>query len=130
MADLFENQRFCLYCKSILKGRSDKKYCNLKCKNSYNNPIYRERQKIFKLEEKKLHKNRAALKMFYELSQDEKFIQIRPLFQEGFDPKYYIGTLRLNDTGETIYLVYDYAFLYDEELEIKIFYNEGGFYDI
>ena len=29
--------RFCAYCAAPLSGRADKKYCNLKCKNSYNN---------------------------------------------------------------------------------------------
>jgi hypothetical protein len=129
MADLFENQQLCKFDKSILKGRSDKLFCNLKCKNAYNNLINRNREKIFKPYGKKLHKNYKALRMFYEFSQDEVFIQIRPLFQQGFDPCFYIGTLKLNDTGEIIYLVYDYAFLYDKELGIKIFYNEGGFYN-
>lgn len=127
MADLFENQRRCMYCKSILKGRSDKKFCNIECKNAYNNPIYRERQKIFKPVEKELHKNHAALEMFYELSHGEKFIQIRPLFQQGFDPRFYIGTMKLSAAGEFVYLVYNYSFLYDQKLGIKIFYHEGGF---
>ena len=130
MDDLFKDQMRCLYDKIILKGRSDKKFCNIKCKNDYHNPINRKQNLIFKRDQDKLHKNHKALKMFYDLSQDEVFIQIRPLFQQGFDPCFYIGTLKLNDTGEIIYLVYDHAFLYDKELGIKIFYNEGGFYNI
>jgi len=130
METLFENQKRCQYCKNILEGRSDKKFCNVKCKNDYNNPRNREREQKFKHDKYKLRKNHKALKMYYELSMDEAFIQIRPLYQQGFDPCFYIGTLKLNDTGEIIYLVYDYAFLYDEKSGIKIFYNEGGFHDI
>jgi hypothetical protein len=130
MEDLFENQRRCMSDKVILKGRADKKFCNIKCKNDYHNSINRELQKIFKPDEKKLRKNHSVLKMFYELSHGEEFIQIRPLYQEGFYPRYYIGTMKLNATGEIVYLVYDYAFLYDQKLGIKIFYYEGGFYNI
>jgi len=130
MGNLFENQRCCMYCKSILKGRSDKKYCNLKCKNAYSNPINREREKIFKSDEKKLHKNHETLKMFYELSHGEVFIQIRPLYQQGFDPRFYTGTLDSKNAEGTVYIIYDYAFLYDQKQGIIVFYDKGGFHNI
>lgn len=115
---------------AILKGRSDKKYCNLKCKNAFSNPKYKERQKIFKPDEKQLQKNYAILKMFYPISEDEEYVPIKLLYQQGFNPRYYIGTLKLNATGGNVYIVYDYAFLCDKESSIKIFHNEGGFRNI
>jgi hypothetical protein len=129
MEDLFKDQKRCLFDKTVIKGRSDKKFCSLKCKNSYNNQINRDREKVFDLYEKRLHKNHGVLKMFYELSKDEKFIQITPLYQYGFNPRYYIGTMKYIPTGEIVHIVYDYAFLYDPKQEIKIFYHEGGFHN-
>ena len=119
-----------MYCKSNLKGRSDKKYCNTTCKNAYSNPKYRERQKIFKHDEKQLHKNHEVLQMFYELSYGEEFIQIRPLYQQGFDPRFYIGTLDSKNAEETVYIIFDFAFLFDKKFGIKIFYDKGGFHNI
>ncbi len=29
--------QICLYCKETLKGRSDKKFCNVQCKSDYHN---------------------------------------------------------------------------------------------
>jgi hypothetical protein len=130
MEEQFENQRFCLYNKVILKGRSDKKFCNLKCKNAYNNPIYREQQKVFIEDEKRLHKNRAVLKKFYEFSNGEEFIQIRPLYQQGFDPRFYTGTLDSKNAEGNVYIIYDYAFLFDQKQGIIIFYDKGGFHNI
>jgi hypothetical protein len=118
-----------MFCKSILKGRSDKKFCNIDCKNSYNNPINRERERTFKVTEKRLRKNHSALKMFYEFSQDEKFLPIKQLYQQGFDPQFYTGTFTLNDSGETVYMVYDFAFLIDQKLGIKIYNDEKFFRD-
>jgi hypothetical protein len=130
MEDLFKDQKRCIFDKAIIIGRSDKKFCCLKCKNSHNNQINRERAKVFKLDEKMLHKNHGVLKMFYELSEDEKFIDINPLFRQGFDPRYYIGILNVIATGETLYIVYDYGFIYDQKFGLKIFHNEGGFFNI
>ena len=125
-----ENQKRCQCNDLILKGRSDKKFCNTKCKNDYHNLINRKQELIFKHDKSNLQKNYKALKMYYEHSKGKDFIQIRPLLQEGFDPRFYIGTMILKNTGETVYLVYDYAFFYDQKLGIKIFYQDGGFHNI
>ena len=115
MEDLFENQKRCLNCCCILKGRSDKKFCNLKCKNNYHNPINRTREQIFRQDDSKLHSNHRVLREFYEYSKGEKFIPLRPMLMEGFNPRFFVGNLKSNETGEKAYIVYDYAFISDNK---------------
>jgi hypothetical protein len=130
MEDLFENQRRCQYCKSILKGRSDKKFCDISCKNAFHNPLNRNLQQKFKNDDRKLHNNYQVLYRFYEHSKGLEFIQLRPLLQEGFDPRFFVGTMRARDTGETVYIVYNYAFYCNQNSGIKIYFNERSFHPI
>jgi len=130
MAELFENQGRCQYCSSILKGRSDKKFCNTDCKNAFHNPLNRERQLKLKNDDRILHHNHKVLCRFYEHSKGEEFIPLRPLLQEGFDPQFFIGTMKTRDSGETVYIVYNSAFSYDKKNGIKIYCNERSFHHI
>lgn len=130
MEELFDKQKRCLKCKSFLRGRSDKKFCSLKCKNAFNNQINGERESRFKNDEKQMRKNWTVLDMFYKNSEGKEFIPIIPLYQQGFDPKYFCGTVWLKGSGETVYISYNYAFLIDHSKGIKIFYKDGGFHTI
>ena len=130
MADLFENQKKCLPCRCILHGRSDKKFCNLKCKNAYNNARHRKRKNIFSHDDDQMHKNWDVLHKYFEDSKGERFLKIIPLYRQGFNPKFYCGTLIVTETGETVYIIYNYAFTLDKSEQIKIFYKDGGFHNI
>jgi len=37
--------RKCLHCDHVLKGRTDKKFCDDYCRNTYNNPTIKARKK-------------------------------------------------------------------------------------
>ena len=67
METLFEEPR-CLFCRAVLKGRSDKKFCNPDHKNKFHNPRNRVKNQVFKDLDKKLHKNNAVLAQFYDKS--------------------------------------------------------------
>jgi hypothetical protein len=124
---IFE-QRKCLHCGDTFEGRSDKKFCCIQHKNAYNNNIYKEEAKVFKSVDMQLHKNRNVLKIFYNQSLGRDFIEQRPLLQLGFNSKLFTGTRNNDQTGEKLFEVYDFGFVLDEKLKIKIYYQDGGFH--
>ena len=55
------NEKTCLYCGETFQGRSDKKFCDAQCRNSYNNKVNRLHElKIIEVN-KILRKNRSIL---------------------------------------------------------------------
>ena len=130
MEDQFENQRRCLHSHSILHGRSDKKFCDLKCKNAWHNAKNREHNLKFKSVDMDLHRNRKILALFFPMSRGEKYISILPLKEQGFKPDSFNGTMTSSSTNETYYILYDYAFRYEPSMGIKIIQYHGGIHKI
>lgn len=54
--------KHCLNCNKVLKGRSDKLFCNIGCKNEYHNTLSADGEKVYKRVLKILRKNRMILK--------------------------------------------------------------------
>ena len=130
MENLFENQPRCLECKSPLSGRAGKKFCPppSTCKNDYHNRKNRKLDSFFSPDDKQLHKNWKVLHEYYEDSKGINYLNIIPLYQKGFNPKFYFGTLTVTETSETIYIVYNYAFSINKSKGVKIFFQDGGFH--
>jgi hypothetical protein len=106
---------------SYVKGRSDKKFCSLHCKNAFNNLRYRRQNEIFRPTDKYLHNNWKILDELYPLSKGIKYIQSLLLTIKAFKPAYYTCIDKKSIPGQTKYLVYDYAFIYDEKQGVIIF---------
>ena len=96
--------QFCLECNRVLKGRSDKKFCDQKCKNTHYNEYRRTRQPLrFKQINQILVHNRNILKTMFEKF-PLKNISNDQLSREGFLFSYYT-----NSSPDTFYC-YDYGF--------------------
>ena len=103
-----DKEKSCPICEAIIAGRSDKKFCSMKCK-SINQ--YEKRQKnegFFLKVEKQLRINRKLLKRFNRSG----FATIRKseLISEGFNPKFFTHYWK-NANGEVYLFVYEYGFL-------------------
>ncbi|WP_299443179.1 hypothetical protein [uncultured Aquimarina sp.] len=99
----------CLYCKSIITGRKDKRFCNSYCKSAYHNIQNREKEDtFFKKVDKQLKKNRKILKGFNKAG----LVTVRKekLVKEGFDPKYFTHYWK-NNKGQVYLFCYEYGFL-------------------
>ncbi len=98
----------CPVCDTLIKGRSDKKYCSIKCK-SINQ--YEQRQEIetyFLKVDRQLKINRKLLKRYNRSG----FTTIRKseLITQGFDPKFFTHFWK-NKKGDVYIFVYEYGFL-------------------
>ncbi|MEX2410091.1 MAG: hypothetical protein WD607_01755 [Candidatus Paceibacterota bacterium] len=112
--------RLCLNCKAPLEGRSDKKFCSLRCKNKYSNANRNKKDLIYKKVDDQLHKNHKVLERFYKLSNGIEFIDQRPLLMEGFNTSYFVGIQKSKTTGDTIYVIYNYGFIINNSHKILI----------
>ena len=102
------NDKICSVCGTMVKGRSDKKFCSTKCRsiNQYEN---RQKNEAFYLKvDRKLKINRKLLKRYNKSG----FTTIRKseLLAEGFDPKFFTHYWK-NQKGDIYLFVYEYGFL-------------------
>ena len=55
----------CRHCSEVLRGRVDKRFCDDRCRNAFNNLRKRAEQKIFRAINSILYKNRNILKALH-----------------------------------------------------------------
>ncbi len=99
----------CLECSGPVKGRSDKRFCNDACRNSFNNRIQTDSSNIVRKINKQLSKNR---KILLDLLKEEKMVKVNEdrLLTLGFDLEYHTHDL-LTSKGQTYYFIYEYGYL-------------------
>jgi hypothetical protein len=108
----------CIHCQAQLIGRTDKKFCNIKCKNDYNNVKRKETDDITDEIDGYLHRNRIILATLMGNSKREYFDKI-VLTRAGFRFDYLTG-IYLNKEGKTYHLVYDYAWMLFSTQQVMI----------
>jgi hypothetical protein len=109
----------CLYCKEpIKKGRSDKKFCESKCKDEYNNAAkIAEGKEISKINTILKNNRRALQRLFDEKKPDKKFkreLLVRAGFEFGFLTHVAVTKVKSNE----IIFCFDYGY---REIESNIF---------
>lgn len=101
------NERICLYCGESFKGRSDKKFCDTQCRNSYNNKVNRIHElRIIEIN-KILRKNRSILNKLCPMAKSSvprKYLEL-----SGFDFEHFTNLYR-SPEGYTYYIVYDHGY--------------------
>ena len=102
------NTKNCPVCDSVLKGRSDKKFCSAKCKSIHQYEQRQETEAFFLKVDRQLKINRKLLKRYNKSG----FTTIRKseLITQGFDPKFFTHYWK-NKKGEVYLFVYEYGFL-------------------
>jgi hypothetical protein len=102
----------CLCCNKNLRGRSDKKFCDDACRNSYNNQQKAKSSysNYIRNINNTLLKNRRILQDI--LPADKKTANTTgdKLLQKGFVFKYHTHTYSTRE-GNTYYYCYDYGYL-------------------
>ncbi|WMX13177.1 hypothetical protein [Aureispira sp. CCB-E] len=109
----------CSYCKKGLKGRRDKKFCSLKCKNTFNYELRRDTKTITKTIDAILHRNYEILRMLMSEGKKKIYYNRLVLEQIGFQFNYHTSTY-VNSKKKIYYYVYDFAWMEFTTREILI----------
>lgn len=112
-------QRVCLACEKELQGRSDKKFCDVYCKSSYQ---YQQSKlkpsRFFNRVDNQLKLNRKLLKHYNKAG--KATIRTEVLIKQGFDPNFFTHFWK-NQKGDVYLFVYEYGFLTRKERNIEKF---------
>lgn len=110
------NDRKCLQCGQKIVGRSDKKFCDTLCRNSYNNQIRNESEALIISINKKLRKNRRILQ---QLNPEGKTTVRRSLLDKlGFDFNFHTHTFKTSN-GFIYKFCYEYGYMELTERNIE-----------
>jgi len=114
-------ERLCLDCGKPLRGRSDKKFCDDLCRNSYNNRLKSEESLVVKRINAILKKNRNILA---QLNPEGKTkITRKKLFATGFNLDYHTHTYQTQN-GNQYRFCYEYGYLILNEEEFLLVKRE------
>ncbi len=102
------NTKNCPVCGTLLKGRSDKKFCSAKCKSIHQYEQRQETEAFYLKVERQLRINRKLLRRYNKSG----FTTIRKseLITQGFEPKFFTHYWK-NKKGDVYLFVYEYGFL-------------------
>jgi hypothetical protein len=113
------NEKKCAYCKKIIRGRTDKKFCNDYCRNYFNYQLKTKAGGNEKEINQILSSNRRILQM---LSVSGGYIRIEKesLLSMGFDRRYCTELIPIK-SGGFCFACYDYAYLMPQKNQVIIF---------
>jgi hypothetical protein len=98
----------CLECNEIIKGRSDKKFCSDYCRNAYNNRVNKDSKNLIRNTNNRLRKN---YKILTELNSSGKTKVTRTkLLNNNFDFNLFTS-IYTTKTKNTYFYVYDQGYL-------------------
>jgi len=100
----------CLNCKKTLKGRTDKKFCDDYCRNSYNNQLKASKNNLVRNINNALGKNRRILESFFISEEEIAKTNKGKLLEKGFQFKYMTHTYT-NKKGNIYFFCYDLGYM-------------------
>ena len=106
----------CVLCGKTIYGRTDKRFCDLDCRNSYHNSRRSSHERPFREMHKKLMVNYRILKRLYE--RGERTVDIHSLREYGFNPtsiSYYRRFER-----QSVMACYDQFFIYVDDTRLLL----------
>lgn len=104
----FRENRLCLDCGEAVKGRSDKKFCDDHCRNSYNNQLNSDATNLVRNINNILRRNRRILS---DLVPDGKItVHREKLIARGFNFSYYTHVYT-TQKGTKYYFCYELGYL-------------------
>jgi hypothetical protein len=101
-------ERLCLDCGHLIRGRSDKKFCNDTCRNSHNNKVKSDDNAVLKKINTILKKNRSILAHFNPMGKAK--ISRKKLAAAGFNFDYHTYTFS-SQNGSAYIFCYEYGYV-------------------
>ncbi len=110
---MIKAKKACLACNKELRGRSDKKFCDLHCKSSFHyQKSLEEAPKFYATVDNQLKQNRRILKNYNKAG--KATIRSSVLIDSGFNPNFFTHYWK-NKKGDVYLFVYEFGFLKKEE---------------
>ena len=103
-------EKKCVECNKPLKGRTDKKFCDDFCRNSFNNKLNSDTNGYVRSINNILRKNRRILEEALPSSEEMVKITRSKLIERGMLFKYFTHTYS-NKKGNIYYFCYEYGYL-------------------
>ena len=110
IAMISTSARQCISCAKLLRGRSDKKFCNDYCRNNYNNQLKAETNNLVRNINNALGKNRRILENLIADNEEMGKVSKEYLLHEGFQFKYFTN-IYTNKKGTNYFFCYEYGYL-------------------
>ena len=104
------SEKKCAECNKTLKGRTDKKFCDDFCRNSYNNKINSDSNSYVRNINNILRKNRRLLEEALPATEEMAKLPRHKLLEKGFIFKYFTHNYA-NKKGNIYYFCYDFGYL-------------------
>lgn len=106
-------EKICLQCSKVLKGRSDKKFCDDYCRAAYNNDLKSAANNFVRNVNNALGKNRRILESVLAEGKATANISKDKLLEKGFQFKYHTNLYTTKD-GRTYFYCYEYGYWLQE----------------
>lgn len=111
--------KFCKICQATIKGRSDKLFCSITCKNYYHTRLRQVTHIATKNVDKILHRNRSILLEIMGKHKTQIKLPIMVLEKKKFNFNY-ITRYYVNSRGKTYNYVYDFSWMIFSDNEVLI----------
>ena len=102
-----ENRK-CLECGEIVKGRIDKKFCSDYCRNAYNNKVNKDSKNLIRNINNRLRKNHKVLTELN--TTGKRKVSRTKLYDKGFDFQFFTSIYKTK-AGSTYFYIYDQGYL-------------------
>jgi hypothetical protein len=100
-------EKKCLDCGSVLKGRTDKKFCSDQCRNNYNNRQNRDSNNFVRNVHGLLRKNRRILSDLY--SEGRINVHKDALFALGYNFSFFTHVIETSN-GQKFHFCFEYGY--------------------
>ncbi|NNC94516.1 MAG: hypothetical protein HKN92_03070 [Chitinophagales bacterium] len=100
-------EKACLSCGKLIRGRADKKFCDLHCKNIFNNALASNNKNEHRFIDKLLRKNERILKKL--CPKGKAIVRKETLDQLAYDYNYF-HSIFITKSKNIYYLCYNYGF--------------------
>lgn len=103
-------KRICMNCDKIIRGRSDKKFCDDYCRNSHNNQLKASTNNLIRNINNTLRKNRNILEGLLQAGPDTITVNRHELIAKGYEFKFSTHSYT-NKRGNIYFFCYDFGYL-------------------
>lgn len=105
-----KEDKTCYRCSRVIKGRSDKKFCDDYCRAAYNNELKSTSNNYIRNVNNALGKNRRILESLLPAGEKTAKVSGEKLLQKGYQYKYHTH-LYITRNRQTYFYCYEYGYL-------------------